>query len=192
MKKTKDILLLSVIIAMFIGIIMIDRQRKKDKQYYGHLINLYKHTLVRSMSLNDSLIGRLGNIHDLTWDNIDFWLGHFQVKCDTVVKAQIILETGNLTSDILMNGNNLFGMKLPKHRQTRAIREYKNHAGYSSYVHSIEDYKLWQVYFGFDTLKTSQDYINCLMRHGYAEANNYDVALYGIIEKLRENYKYFN
>jgi hypothetical protein len=50
---------------------------------------------------------------------------------------------------------------------------------------------MWQRYFKMDTVQTTEEYINCLMEHGYAEALHYDIALWEIIKKLRENYNYF-
>lgn len=192
MKKFNFWSLVVVCVLLIISIFVIENQRKKENQYNENVIDTYQVFVWNLMEINDSLNSRLSNIHNLTWDNIDFWIKHFEINCDTVIRAQIILETGNLTSDILINGNNLFGMKFPLYRETTAVGIYKNHASYQSYIHSIEDYRLWQQYFKFDTLKVTEDYVNCLVKHGYAKSENYKQSLYVIIEKLREDYKYFN
>lgn len=58
--------------------------------------------------------------------------------------AQVIQETGWLKSDICLTAKNLFGMKLPRTRETTANGSYKGHARYESYNESVKDYKLWQ------------------------------------------------
>ena len=60
--------------------------------------------------------------------------------------AQVILETGNFTSAIYLENNNLFGMKLAKCRVTTAIGENRHSAVYRSWFDSLIDYKLWQEY----------------------------------------------
>lgn len=58
--------------------------------------------------------------------------------------AQARLETGNFTSKVFKENNNLFGMKLAKSRPTTAITDRNNHASYKDWVQSVLDYKLWQ------------------------------------------------
>ncbi len=67
-----------------------------------------------------------------------------RITTPDVVLFQSFLETGFYTSDIFLNGNNLFGMKYPKLRKTTAIGEYKGHAKYQHWIDSVIDYKLWQ------------------------------------------------
>lgn len=64
-----------------------------------------------------------------------------------IVVLQSRLETGNYTSDIFRNGNNLFGMKYPGRRPTVAAGIYKEHAKYSHWSDSVMDYALWQEYY---------------------------------------------
>ena len=68
----------------------------------------------------------------LTWSNVDFWLDYYKIENSDVVKAQIWLETGNLSSKFCKENNNLFGMKLPKRRQTTAIGKLDGMAYYPS------------------------------------------------------------
>jgi len=57
------------------------------------------------------------------------------------------LETGYYTSDLSLNGNNLFGMRFPVHRSTVATGIYKGHAQYAHWSDSVIDYALWQKYY---------------------------------------------
>jgi uncharacterized FlgJ-related protein len=88
-----------------------------------------------------------------------------------VVLAQARLETGNFTSKVFKENNNLFGMKLPRVRNTTAIGEQNSHADYSSWMQSIIDYKLWQ-----DEVvkkhRTKRAYLRYLSKN-YAEDKKY-------------------
>ena len=67
------------------------------------------------------------------------------VKFPEVVFAQALLESGNFTSNVFKEENNLFGMKYPRRRKTTSLEE--GDTGYANYVHwthSVYDYKLWQ------------------------------------------------
>ena len=88
-----------------------------------------------------------------------------------VVLAQARLETGNFTSKVFRENNNLFGMKLPRVRNTTAIGEQNSHADYASWRQSIADYKLWQddVIAG---IKSKRQYLSYLSKN-YAEDKKY-------------------
>jgi len=53
----------------------------------------------------------------------------FTEEMSKLITAQAGFETGNFTSVIFKENNNLFGMKLPKVRKTTAIGENRGHAG---------------------------------------------------------------
>lgn len=88
-----------------------------------------------------------------------------------VVLAQAKIETGNFTSKIFRENNNMFGMKLPYRRQTTAVGESRNHAKYTDWIQSIKDYKLWQDEMIHKT-PTKRAYLAYLKRN-YAEDKNY-------------------
>ena len=69
------------------------------------------------------------------------------VLCQDIVILQSRLETGYFTSDIFLNGNNLFGMRYPSRRPTVATGIYKEHAQYAHWSDSVIDYVLWQKYY---------------------------------------------
>ncbi|MBE0679877.1 MAG: glucosaminidase domain-containing protein [Bacteroidales bacterium] len=64
-----------------------------------------------------------------------------------IALLQSRIETGYYTSDIFLNGNNLFGMKYPSYRPTVATGTYKEHAKYAHWSESVIDYALWQKYY---------------------------------------------
>jgi len=127
------------------------------------------------VSKSDSLQSELDKLHDLSWENIDYWIDTLGIDHPEIVKQQIALETGMLTSTICKENSNLFGMKEPRVRETTALGTKRGHAYYESYVDSIKDYKLWQ-----DNMYGGGDYYAFLRRVGYAEARHYIAALKNI------------
>jgi len=90
------------------------------------------------------------------------------VKHKKIVLKQIMLETGNLTSDIYKENNNLFGMKEARQRQTTALGTNRGHAYYTNWKSSVIDYLLWQrKYF------KGGDYYEFLESYGYAQSEDY-------------------
>jgi hypothetical protein len=69
------------------------------------------------------------------------------IKFPEIVLKQAILESGNFTSHIFRENNNLFGMKVSSSRPTTHRGEHLNHAYYSSWEESVLDYALWQASF---------------------------------------------
>lgn len=61
-----------------------------------------------------------------------------------IVYAQILIESGNFTSNIWKNNNNCSGMKLAKTRPTTAIGEEFGHAKYRNFRDGLLDIALWQ------------------------------------------------
>lgn len=67
----------------------------------------------------------------------------FTDEMSRMIFAQAAHETGNFTSDIFKENNNLFGMKMPRVRKTTAIGENRGHAVYKSVEDSVKDYWLY-------------------------------------------------
>lgn len=129
------------------------------------------------------------NLYKLNWDNVCYWIDKFKIKNPDIVKAQILLETNYLQSNICLYNRNLFGMKYFEsiRKGTVAIGSKSGHAYYTSYVESIYDYKLWQErYFKF----SEDDYFQFLKRIGYAEDPNYINKLKWIMKHKLHNFKY--
>lgn len=93
------------------------------------------------------------------------------VNAQTVYR-QAVLETGYFTSDLFLTGNNLFGMKLARVRQTTASGEYKGHASYVNWYDSVRDYRMFQDWYaskGYDL----NNYHTFLEAIGYATDKKY-------------------
>ena len=67
----------------------------------------------------------------------------FQGELAKYIFSQAAFETGNFTSDIFRENNNLFGMKLPVIRQTTAIGVNRGHAIFKDITDSIKDFALY-------------------------------------------------
>lgn len=96
------------------------------------------------------------------------------------VYRQAILESGWLKSKLTKTQNNLFGMKMPRKRETLAKEAgRKNYAVYETWVHSVADYKLYQGYTEIENYKTF------LKKRKYSETSDYINRLESI--KIPEN-----
>jgi flagellum-specific peptidoglycan hydrolase FlgJ len=88
----------------------------------------------------------------------------YKVHHRDIVMAQILLETGNLTSELFKTNCNLFGMRHPIMRQTTSLGNNLNHAYYMNYEDCVADYALWQRL----NYHPKEDYYYFLSRIGYA------------------------
>lgn len=87
------------------------------------------------------------------------------------ITAQAAHETGNFTSKIFKQNNNLFGMKLPKKRKTTATGEKYGHATYESIQDSVKDYSLYYKNMGYMAIYPTIDtFIKALVKRNYFEA----------------------
>jgi hypothetical protein len=101
--------------------------------------------------------------------NLKSALIHAGVTAPEVVLSQGRLETGNFTSDLCLQYNNLFGMKMPRVRNTTAIGMTENgFAIYESWYHSVLDMKAFQEYYQ-NAGRCMDDYYSFLKGIGYAE-----------------------
>ncbi len=171
MEKTEKQSMFGLVI-IFILLIMMqynsETLHQKDIAYYKlearvEMDSLRREIKDRDMKL-DSLMRR-----ELNWENIDYWMDEFGVKHKAIVMRQVYLETGNLTSVICRENNNLFGMKLPRVRKTTATGASRGHAQYNDYVMSILDYAIWQE----NMYNGQKDYYAFLRSVGYAECKTY-------------------
>ena len=169
-KKKKDPYMRLFVITAVIGVLLVGSLAFLPSQ--GEEIDLYQEQIDSLINEVDSLKFRYEQLHELSWENIDYWIDHLEIEHPEIVKQQIALETGMLTSTICAENNNLFGMKEPRVRETTALGTQHGHAYYHNYIDSIKDYKLWQ-----DYSYSGGDYYGFLNRVGYAEANHYIAAL---------------
>lgn len=104
-------------------------------------------------------------------NNLISYISNMGILYPDVVLAQAKIETGNFKSLIFTENNNLFGMKLPKRRETTAIGENRKHATYTTWLQSLIDYKMWQDKM-IHRAPTKIKYLEYLSRN-YAEDRNY-------------------
>jgi hypothetical protein len=102
----------------------------------------------------------------LNQENLEKEIEKNEMICPKEVKAQIMLESGNLNSFLLKRTNNMLGMRYPYGRETKAVglyipardtiiygnrdelKKYRNanqYAVFNTWQDAVEDYKLWQV-----------------------------------------------
>lgn len=102
------------------------------------------------------------------------------VKYPHIVMAQAIIESGNFTSSIFKQNNNMFGMRLPRQRATIAIGEQNGFAIYNSWKDCIYDYALYQ-YSVMSTCNSEEEYFNRLEER-YAQDTTYVSVLKSTIK----------
>jgi len=107
------------------GLIYIASERRHRTIY-----EIIEKDSVKALSFKDSV---LNYIYDM------------RLEHPYIVFAQAIIETGNFTSDIMKQNNNLFGMKLPERRVTLALGVKNGHAVYSNWRESVIDYAFFQI-----------------------------------------------
>ena len=89
-----------------------------------------------------------------------------------ILLKQAKLESGNYTSDVYINSNNLYGMKKVGKRQTTQLNTtYKGYGCYTNWCESVLDRMLWDVN-RFNNIKpTEEEYLEAMSI--YAETENY-------------------
>jgi uncharacterized FlgJ-related protein len=106
------------------------------------------------------------------------------IKFPDIVFAQAVLESGHFKSPLFINQNNLFGMKVPKKRETTATN--KGNKGYAKYIDwdsSIDDYLLWQQFTLKNKSELTKDQYMSLLSRIYAEDKNYVLLLKNVMKK---------
>ena len=89
-----------------------------------------------------------------------------------ILLKQAKIESGNYTSNVYMNTNNLYGMKKVGKRQTTQLHNtYNGYGCYTNWCESVLDRMLWDV-FRFKNQKPNEtEYLKALEQ--YAEDTNY-------------------
>jgi hypothetical protein len=108
-------------------------------------------------------------------------LKELNVKFPYIALAQAKLETGNYTSKVFRENNNLFGMREAHQRITTAKGTENNHAYYHTWYESVLDYSFYQCKY-LSNITTEELYFDYLSQ-SYAEDPNYVSVLKGMIEK---------
>ena len=106
-----------------------------------------------------------------------------------IIYAQAMLESGNFTSKIFKENNNMFGMKQARVRINLAKSTQYNHAYFETWEDCLLDFAFHRATY-FSKLKTEQDYYNYLGKY-YAEDPSYVGKLKSMVNKhkLKEKFK---
>ncbi len=115
------------------------------------------------------------------------YLLELNLKFPHIVYAQARIETGNFSSRIFKNNNNLFGMKEARQRATTNAGTELGHAVYNNWRESVVDYALYQCAF-LSKIRTEAAYYTYL-RENYAEDPNYIRLVQSIASDFKENLK---
>lgn len=115
-------------------------------------------------------------------------INELNIKFPHIVLAQAKVESGNYTSKIFRENNNLFGMKEARVRIHTAQGTQFNHAYYNIWRESVYDYAFYQCRY-LSNINTEDEYLSYLGQ-SYAEATNYVSILKTMIkrEKLKEKF----
>ena len=119
-----------------------------------------------------------------TKDTVQAALKSLDVKYADVVYAQIMLESGDLKSKLVLMNNNLLGMRHPKKRQTTSTKSTHGYATYTDWYACLEDYVLYQQNVLKSKNLSKKQYIAYLART-YAKDPQYKVKL---IKKIKQSY----
>jgi len=115
------------------------------------------------------------------------YISKLQFEHPHIVLAQAKLESGNFTSRIYKQNNNMFGMKEPKKRVTVSNGSKGAYAYYDTWMHSVIDQRIY--YAKYLDGKTEQQ-IYTYLENNYAEDKQYVSKLKNIIHKqnLKERF----
>src|SRR5262249_9089983 len=126
-------------------------------------------------------------------------ISELNMVCPEEAYAQMLLESGNLTSFLTKRINNMLGMRFPFRRSTTAIGLYlpdrdtviygdaallkkygrqNNYAVYDSWQDAVKDYKLWQN----EYFRLGERYLQFLGNF-YAEDSGYEAKIRTVMKR---------
>lgn len=117
-----------------------------------------------------------------TKDKLIVEIGYMNFRHPEIVLAQATLETGNFTSLIFKENNNMFGMKLPRTRATKAVGENRGHATFDNWEDSLDDYGM---YYNAYLKSLNEESYYQFLKEFYAE----DVRYVDKVRRLAEKFK---
>lgn len=111
------------------------------------------------------------------------------IKHPHITLAQAYLESGQFTSKMFRENNNMFGMKEAKSRINLAVGTQHGHAYFNSWEDCLLDYAYYRATYT-DKLRTENSFYEYLGRN-YAEDPNYVSKLKSIVKKhnLKNKFK---
>jgi flagellum-specific peptidoglycan hydrolase FlgJ len=111
------------------------------------------------------------------------------IKFPDIVLAQAVLESGNFASKVTKHNNNLFGMRMPKVRQTTAVGQRYGYARYYNWKDSVKDYKLWQEALLKKHPNMTRGQYKSYIDRIYSTGKNYISKINLIIQKNKNKYE---
>lgn len=107
--------------------------------------------------------------NEFTKERLKDYIKELNIKYPEVVYAQAVIESGNFTSQIYLENNNLFGLRCAKLRPTTCKNENAGFAVYDDWRASVLDYALLQATIN---LRTKDQYMQYLAQT-YAQDSTY-------------------
>lgn len=111
--------------------------------------------------------------------NLKELISELDIKFEEIVLAQAYLESGNFTSRIFRENNNMFGMKCARKRMTTHQGEQYGHAYFDTWEDCVLDYAYFQHTYAWN-ITTEKEYFQYLADN-YAEDSLYVYKLKSII-----------
>ena len=127
--------------------------------------------------------------YEFTEDKFVVEIKRLNLKYPHIVYAQAMLESGNFTSKIFKENNNMFGMKQAKVRINLASGTQHNHAYFKSWEECLYDFAFHRATY-LSKLRTENDYYQYLGKY-YAEDPGYIYKLKTMVNKhkLKDKFK---
>jgi uncharacterized FlgJ-related protein len=110
------------------------------------------------------------------------YMKEIHMRFPHIVLAQARIETGFYSSLVFKQNNNVFGMKLAKQRVRYSIGEKLNHATYTTWRRSVDDYAIRQA-IEYSGIHRESDYYECLKQ--YAEDPTYSAKVKEMADKCK-------
>jgi hypothetical protein len=126
---------------------------------FGGMMN--EQIISKIMNKVKSYIGVSDSYKPFSVENLKAEIVKQGIKYPNIVLAQAVLESGHFKSDIFLDNHNIFGMKKPSVRKTKATGENRGHATFNNWVDSVIDYKMFQDQNGYSNLSVN-DYMKKL------------------------------
>ena len=101
-----------------------------------------------------------------------------------LIFAQAVHETGNFTSAVFKENNNLFGMRQAKVRKNFATGTNRAHATFKNHLNSVRDYFERQKNFRIANTDDSR-FVETTVNSNYAEDQNYKSKWIATVNSLK-------
>ena len=175
--KTKN--LTTLVLCIFLGLGCLICGFFINKTFY---ITINKNILQERIQHLESIILDVESIKLAEFkDSVYLYIQELNIDHPEIVFKQACIESGHFRSQLFVEHNNMFGMKMPRLRPTvgkiKTESRFKEYAYYNNWKESVIDYAIYQSY----TAKklSEKEYLDHLKR-SYAE----DTTYVTVIEKM--------